>query len=70
MSCWMSCFCSVDRYALELAHGMPGMDFEDNLQIACADVAGLDAIITRNPDDFQISPVPVLTPTQMLEKLS
>ena len=62
-------FCSVDRYALELAHGMPGMDFEDNLQIACADVAGLDAIITRNLDDFQISPVPVLTPTQMLEKL-
>jgi hypothetical protein len=62
-------FCPVDRQTLELAHAMSGKDFEDNLQMMCADVAGLDAIITRNPDDFQISPVQVLTPKQILEKI-
>jgi predicted nucleic acid-binding protein len=62
-------FCPVDRHTLELAHAMPGKDFEDNLQMACADVAGIDAIVTRDPDDFTGSRVPVLTPMSMLERL-
>ena len=62
-------FCPVDRHTLELAHDMPGKDFEDNLQMACADVAGLDAIVTRDPDDYTGSRVPVLTPMSMLERL-
>jgi hypothetical protein len=47
----------------------PGSDFEDNLQIACAVKAGLDAIVTRNPKDFADSPVPVLTPAELLALL-
>ena len=43
-----------------------GSDFEDNLQIACAVEAKLDAIVTRNPKDFAGSPVPVLTPAELL----
>jgi predicted nucleic acid-binding protein len=62
-------FCPIDRHTLELAHAMPGKDFEDNLQMACADVEGLDAIVTRNPDDFKISRMPVLTPTLALERM-
>jgi len=39
---------------------------EDNPHIACAVEARLDAIVTRNPNDFADSPVPVLTPAELL----
>src|SRR4051812_39798534 len=39
----------VDRLRLEYARALPGSDFEDNLQIACAVQAKLDAIVTRDP---------------------
>jgi predicted nucleic acid-binding protein len=60
---------SVDRSALELATTFPGSDFEDNLQIACAMEAKLDAIVTRDPKGFAGSPVPVLSPAEFLAKL-
>jgi predicted nucleic acid-binding protein len=60
----------VDRKVLEIATTLPGSDFEDNLQIACAVEAKLDAIVTRNPKDFAGSPVPVLTPTELLALLA
>ncbi|MFM7172082.1 MAG: PIN domain-containing protein [Caldilinea sp.] len=63
-------FCPVDRHALELAHLHPGADFEDNLQMVCAEIAQLDAIVTRDPDDFKAATVAVLTPTQILAQLS
>ena len=59
----------VDRAALQMATTLPGSDFEDNLQIACAMEAGLDAIVTRNPRDFVDSPVLVLTPADFLAQL-
>ena len=34
---------------LRLAASGPGIDFEDNLQIASAVETGLDAIVTRDP---------------------
>jgi predicted nucleic acid-binding protein len=60
----------VDRTTLEMATTLPGSDFEDNLQIACAAEAKLDAIITRNVKDFVASPVLVLTPTELLARLA
>jgi predicted nucleic acid-binding protein len=60
----------VDRKALELAHSMPGSDFEDNLQIACAVEAGLDAIVTRDLKGFAGSTVAVLTPAELLARIS
>ena len=63
-------FCPVDRHALELAHLHPGTDFEDNLQMVCAEIAQLDAIVTRDPDDFKATTVAVLTPAQRLAQLS
>jgi predicted nucleic acid-binding protein len=45
-----------------------GNDFEDNLQIACATLAGLDAIVTRK--DFAGSPIPVLTPAELLAQIA
>ena len=59
----------VDREALEQAEKLPGNDFEDNLQIACATRAGLDAIVTRDKAGFQASPLPVLAPAELLARL-
>jgi predicted nucleic acid-binding protein len=61
---------TVNRTTLEMATTFPGSDFEDNLQIACAVDSKLDAIVTRNPKDFAGSPVPVLTPAQLLALLA
>ena len=62
--------CIVDRQALEQAIDLPSDDFEDNLQIACATLAGLDAIVTRDKDGFQGSTIAVLTPIELLTQLN
>ena len=62
-------FCPVDRRILELAHLLSGTDFEDNLQMVCAEMAQVDAIVTRDPDDFKNSTILALTPTQILAQL-
>src|SRR5438876_1108277 len=49
----------LDRQAMLDADALPGNDFEDNILIAAAVTAALDAIITRNSADFSHSPVPV-----------
>lgn len=59
----------VDRQTLELATTLPGNDFEYNVLIACAVRAGVDAIVTRNGDDFVHRPTPVLTPAELLARL-
>lgn len=41
-------------------------DFEDALQVACAEADQADYIITRNIRDFATSPVPALTPESFL----
>ena len=61
--------CAVDHQVLEQAQKMSGNDLEDNLQIACARLAGLDAIVTRDKEGFSASPTPVLTPAELLGQL-
>ena len=61
--------CTVDRSALEEALALTGNDFEDNLQIACASLSSVEAIVTRNKDDFGESKIPVLTPDELLKRL-
>ena len=41
-------------------------DFEDALQMLCADTAGADYVVTRNPQDFESDSIPVITPAQLL----
>ena len=53
-----------------MATTLIGSDFEDNLHVACAVQARLDAIVTRNRKDFAGSPVPVLTPAELLALLA
>jgi predicted nucleic acid-binding protein len=55
---------AVDRAALERAQPLTGPDFEDNVQIASAEAAGLDAIVTRDMAGFADSTVAVLSPRE------
>ena len=55
---------------LRLATTMEGSDFEDNLQVACAVSRQLDFIVTRNLEGFSGANIPILTPQQMLLRLS
>lgn len=61
--------CVVDRQALELAVGLAGSDFEDNLQIACATFASLDVILTRDKSGFKDATIPVLSPDELVTQL-
>jgi predicted nucleic acid-binding protein len=61
--------CPVERQTLEAAVTLSGSDFEDNLQIACASQMHLDAIVTRDPQDFKYSPIRALTPAEALAQL-
>ena len=44
--------CEVNRLTLEQAEILSGSDFEDNLQITCASIKNLEAIITRDKSGF------------------
>ncbi|MCG6954672.1 MAG: PIN domain-containing protein [Gemmatimonadetes bacterium] len=50
-----------------LALGWP--DFEDALQMLCADSSGADYLVTRNTQDFRSDSIPVVTPTELLAML-
>ncbi len=44
-------------------------DFEDGVTTGAAIAARCDFIVTRNPKDFARSPLPVLTPEAVLDRL-
>ncbi len=45
-------------------------DFEDALQYYCAVNAECNVLITRNPKDFKMSDIPVLSPDEYLKSLN
>ncbi|MFP4100450.1 PIN domain-containing protein [Coleofasciculus sp.] len=61
--------CPVDRAVLEVALTSGIRDFEDAVQAACAIAQNLDAIVTRDTEDFSNATVPVLSVSQLLEQL-
>lgn len=60
----------IDVDTVNVALLMSGKDFEDNVQIACAVRGDVEAIITRNPTDFTASPIPVMSPTELLKAIA
>jgi predicted nucleic acid-binding protein len=60
----------VDKQTLLDADALAGNDFEDNILIAAAVTASLDAIVTRNKADFSHSPITVWEPTELLKRLA
>jgi predicted nucleic acid-binding protein len=61
---------AVDERILTLAVNEKGPDFEDNIQIVCAQFAKADYIITRNLSHFKYSLTKALSPTEYLKSLS
>ncbi|MEH1967908.1 PIN domain-containing protein [Nostoc sp.] len=61
--------CAVDRGVLEQPIALGLTDFEDAVQVACAMKLGLEAIVTRDLDGFIGSPIPVLSPKDMRNRL-
>jgi predicted nucleic acid-binding protein len=61
--------CPVNRQVIEVALNINLKDFEDSIQLACATVNQLAAIITRNTKDFVDGPLPIYTPTEFLYRV-
>ncbi len=55
-----------DRAVFVRARGLAFSDFEDAALASAAQLAGCDHIVTRNVADFANSPVPALTPEELL----
>jgi predicted nucleic acid-binding protein len=57
----------VDQSTIEQALNLSYKDYEDAVQVIAALQSNLDFLITRNPRDFPLSPVPVLQPVELLK---
>ncbi len=62
--------CSLDIQELQLALKLPILDFEDAVQVACAQSNGIDWIVTRNQVDFSASPLSIVSAQDFLKKLT
>lgn len=54
---------------LRKAAEMKTADFEDAVQMCCADRLNADFIVTRNVRDFVSSPVPAVKPSELLDRI-
>ena len=60
----------ADKALLIHATTFPRPDFEDVIQMRSAKLVAADFLLTRDPQHFKSSPVPVLSPTEFVRKLS
>lgn len=56
----------VDQNTIERALNLPYKDFEDAVQVISALQIQADYLVTRNPRDFQPSPIRVIQPAEFL----
>ena len=61
---------TVNQDAIIMAFTTNFQDFEDSIQYSTAVVNKLDAIITRNPQDFPIVTLRIITPEQLIVELT
>ena len=61
--------CPIDHAVLTDALALPFADYEDAVQHVSAGAIGLDAIVTRNLDDYQNATLPVYSPFDFLNYL-
>ena len=62
--------CDVNRNILESAFASNLRDFENAVQLVFAYVDNVDAIITRNADDFAGASLPILSVQQLFEQMN
>ena len=60
---------SVDSEIVQEALDKHHKDFEDDIQYYSAVFNNLDAIVTRNNNDFPVNSLRVLTPEQLLQEI-
>ena len=63
------CVAKVDNNVITMALNANFKDFEDAIQYSVAVIDRLDAIVTRNIKDFNISQPTIITPDRFIEKL-
>jgi predicted nucleic acid-binding protein len=61
--------CPITQIVLEAAFALSFTDYEDAVQHASATAAGLDAIVTRNLEDYKNASLPVYSPVDFLNQL-
>ncbi len=61
---------TVDMTAINMALAANFRDFEDAIQNSTAVVNQLDAIVTRNPQDFPVTTPRIMTPNQLIQELT
>ena len=62
--------CPITHAVLSQALTLPFNDYEDAVQHASATANHLDAIVTRNLDDYKNATLPVFSPTDFLNPLT
>ncbi|HEY0101293.1 MAG TPA: PIN domain-containing protein [Pyrinomonadaceae bacterium] len=61
--------CPITHTVLKDACALPFADYEDAAQHASATASSLDAIVTRNLDDYKNATLPVYSPSDFLNHL-
>jgi hypothetical protein len=56
----------LDQESILKGIALGGSDLEDALQMLSANDANADFLVTRNANDFKTSPIPVVTPSELL----
>ena len=60
---------TTDVEGVRYAASLPMKDFEDALQVAAARACGATMIVTRNLKDYQQSPIPAVSPADVVGRL-
>ena len=61
---------TVNEAVIRMALTSNFRDFEDAIQYATAVINQLDAIVTRNPQDFLVTTPRIMTPNQLIQELT
>ena len=60
--------CLIDQGVLNSALSISFRDYEDAVQHAAASSAGLEAIVTRNANDYSAATLPIFTPKEFIHQ--
>ncbi len=60
---------TVDQAVVSMALATNFRDFEDAIQYSTAVMSQLDAIVTRNPQDFAEAALPIMTPDILIQEI-
>ena len=61
---------TVNQAVISMALTANFRDFEDAIQYSTAVVNQLDAIVTRNPQDFPVTTPRIMTPEQLIQEFT